>query len=140
VWRSLALSSTFRKSAIEPFWIDSTVTWSLNPFWALFASADGGTQATVAAWPKPRCVPGAVRRPAPLDALDPPGAPDPPGAAGVADAADAAAGAVLPLDVPPDALPLHAARLSPDIAAKAHAASKARGVSRRGQPILARPS
>ena len=90
----------------------------------------------------------------------------PAAAAGVADAPDAAARAVLPLDVPPDALPLHAARLSPDIAAKAHAASKAGlrraalpvgdaprpavpvlagsalacGVSRRGQPILARPS
>jgi len=115
----------------------------LNPFWALVASADGGTQATVAAWPKPRCAPGAVRRPAPLG--DPPGALDPLGAAGVADAADAAAGAVLPLDVPPDALELHAARLSPDIAAKAHAAASkagllARGDSRRGQPILARPS
>jgi hypothetical protein len=134
VRRSLALSSTLRKSAIEPFWIDSTVTRSLNPNWALVASADGGTQATVAAWPKPRCVPGAVRWPAPLGALDPLGA------AGVADAADAAAGAVLLLDVPPDALPPHAARLSPDIAAKAHAAALARRISRRGQPILARPS
>src|SRR5207302_918772 len=72
--RWLALRSTFWKSAIVPFTIDTTVTRSLIPLCVPcpLASA-GGTQATVADRPKPRCVPGAVRPPEPPVWADAPG-------------------------------------------------------------------
>src|SRR4051812_3787223 len=59
------------KSAIVPFWMDSTVTLSLRPWWAPFPVASvGGTQPTVAAVPRPRCVPGGVRPLGPGAAAD----------------------------------------------------------------------
>jgi hypothetical protein len=58
------------KSAIVPFWMDSTVTCSLRPLWApVPVSSVGGTQPTVAAVPKPRRVPGGVRPLAPAAAV-----------------------------------------------------------------------
>src|SRR5258708_1382168 len=105
----LAVRSTLLKSAIAPFSMDSTATLNVNALCAPpFSASAGGIQPTVATWPKPRCVPGGVSPLAPV-------------AAGGADELGAAGGAELGLDVPPEALPLHAASPSASTAPAAHA-------------------
>jgi hypothetical protein len=60
------LRLTFWKSAIVPFWIEITVTWSLSALLARVALyCVGGTQPTVAARSRLRWVPGGVRAPWP---------------------------------------------------------------------------
>jgi hypothetical protein len=55
------------KPAIVPFSIDSTVTWSLSALCEPgLSEIEGGIQPTVAAWVKPRCVPGGMSRLAPV--------------------------------------------------------------------------